>query len=171
MYGELIDLIEFWKYIIFEPLDIQIVDKKNGTRVSVDMNWIDWPKIYFDESEDTSSSWNENASSSTGGNVSSWWNNGSSDDNVSTWWNNNSSDNNSSSSSINNCVDIKVDDWKSYNFCIYKAPSYTSKFAVSVSDAEDLTSCTVWKAVKPITSKIVDEIFLLCEIYEYLMFD
>ena len=59
-------------------------------------------------------------------------------------WNDSSSTDNSSNNS-KNCVDIEVDDWKSYNFCIVKWKSNDSKFSVKVDNAKDLSLCTVWK--------------------------
>lgn len=61
--------------------------------------------------------------------------------------NNNESNNSESSDNSNNssnCVDIEVDDWNSYNFCIVKWKSNGSKYSIKVDNAKDLSLCSVW---------------------------
>ena len=97
-----------------------------------------------DSTSSNSSSNNSSSNSSSSNNSSS--NNSSSNDsslNDSSWNDSSSTDNSSNNSK--NCVDIEVDDWKSYNFCIVKWKSNDSKFSVKVDNAKDLSLCTVWK--------------------------
>ena len=86
-------------------------------------------------SSSNNNSSNDNSSNNSSSNDSSSNNSSSNDEDTS------SEDSNSST----NCVDIEVDDWNSYSFCIIKRKSNSSKYSVSVTNSEDLSICTVWK--------------------------
>ena len=121
---------------------------------------LDWPTIRTYSSIDSQSNNNSTGVDNSTGNSQSG-NTQTNNENTNTQQDNTSQDNiiqndennnedsnwesSSNSDSDSNCVDIEVDDWNSYNFCIVKWKSNGSKYSVKVDNAKDLSLCTVWK--------------------------
>lgn len=57
--------------------------------------------------------------------------------------NNNSEGSNNSTNSSSNCVNMEVDSWNLYDFCIKKLES--NKFSMSVTNAEEIYGCSITK--------------------------